>query len=243
LFLINSILSILFIEQLKEKRYTEIINFQNDEYNSQLNELKDIVNSAYQMIDVSYNNSEIEYGFEEEDITNEIINILSINRLIFTLENIRELKFSNDGFISINDFNAPFTVRLHPQKPVLEGSDWIFYVNKENPVNIYELFHNTIVEGNGEGEVNYNFYEFNNDSLKPMLGYVKLYEKLNWVIGSSISLYESQKTNEYQLLRFNSDFKKLNIKILVCNAVLLIIVTLLFLFFPNGINNAKVKNN
>jgi putative methionine-R-sulfoxide reductase with GAF domain len=95
------------------------------------------------------------------------------------------LRFGADGYIWINEFEKPYTVRLHPISPNLEGGDWVFYI-EDSDVNVYEAFHDSIVAGNGEGKVSYNFYKPGSKERVPKLSFVKLYEPLGWVIGTGV---------------------------------------------------------
>jgi len=155
-----------------------------------LNNLKDIVNIAYSMIDYSYKSSSKEgiferYGLDITDSADATIKMIAMNMLNLTKENLRVLRFGVDGYIWINDFEKPYTVRLHPIRPELEGHDWVFYI-EDKDVNVYQAFHDTIIAGEGEGKVTYDFYKPGTNERVPKLSFVKLYAPLGWVIGTGV---------------------------------------------------------
>ncbi len=155
-----------------------------------LNNLKDVVNIAYSMIDYSYKSSTKEgifqrYGLDLTDSSDATIKMIALNMLNLTKENLRVLRFGVDGYIWINDFEKPFTVRLHPIRPELEGHDWVFYI-EDKDVNVYQAFHDSIVAGEGEGKVTYDFYKPGTNERVPKLSFVKYYEPLGWVIGTGV---------------------------------------------------------
>ncbi len=155
-----------------------------------LNHLKDIVNIAYRMIDNAYKASNPEtlkerYGFDMNDTSFKNVKMIAMNIMKITLENIRSIRYGRDGYIWINEFDPPYTVIMHPIKPELEGKSWVFYIENTDK-NVYEAFHDSIVAGHGAGRVSYNFYKPNTNERIPKISWVRLYEPLNWVIGTGI---------------------------------------------------------
>jgi len=155
-----------------------------------LNNLKDIVNIAYSMIDYSYKSSTKEgifdrYGIDINDSTDATIKMIALNMLNLTKENLRVLRFGVDGYIWINDFEKPYTVRMHPIRPELEGHDWVFYI-EDKDINVYQAFHDSIVAGDGEGKVTYDFFKPGTNERVTKISFVKLYEPLGWVIGTGV---------------------------------------------------------
>lgn len=242
LLVLSILIQFLFLSNYKKLQLKNFEQLKLDEYNSKSEQLKDFVYTAYSMIEKSYNNTEFEYDFESFASSEEMIKMLNINRLIFTLENLREIKFDSTGFITINDFDFPYVVRLHSQKPVLEGSDWVFYVNKQNPVNIYELIQSSVVEGNGEAIFEYDFYELNSEISVPMLCFAKLFDELDWVISSSVDISELEIKSEKRILNFNSEFNLLKIKILILNFIVLTTFICIFLILKKKSTISKIVN-
>lgn len=199
------------LNQYYKNQEIKIIEEKNTELENIEKSLVNLVESACSMLEESYNNTLKNFSLSVEDEIEEIISMLNINRIIFTLDNLRYLKLEKGNYISISEYSEPYTVRLHPEKSVLEGSDWNFQVNKENPINIYELFHNTIE--NSEEIVYYDYFELSSDSITPMVGAVKYFEALDWVVSSSINIDKTNSKYQNKMLDLESNFKKLVIKI------------------------------
>lgn len=196
IFTTSSLSAILIIQyRNSEKLKIEIAN--SKIYEQKLIELKELVNSAYQMLDANYQ----VINSYDEDYSNEIINAVNINRILITLENIRKLKVGDDGFVWIVDFEKPYTVRLNPEKPVLEGDNWEFLIETDTLINIYEFFHNSVSKTNTEAYISFKFYDENNQNTEPFFAYLKLHKELGWIIGSSTDFSylkddELEKNNE-----------------------------------------------
>ena len=191
LFVSITTLSIFSILQFRKEINKNIETYRKEATDEILNHLKDVVNIAYAMIDNSYqlsdpNEIKIKYGIDLSDIEqNQEVRMILMNLMKITLGNLRVLRFGTDGYIWINEFNPPYKVILHPIRPELEGKSWIFYVGKTDK-NVYEAFHDTIVAGNGAGRVSYNFYKPGTNEKIPKISWVRLYEPLNWVIGTGV---------------------------------------------------------
>ncbi len=190
LFLSISTVSILSIYQFQKEIKKNIQSYRVEATNQILNNLKDIVNIAYSMVDNSYKLSNPQaikerYGLDLKDTSNRAIKMITMNMMKITLGNLRVLRFGTDGYIWINEFNPPYTVILHPIKPELEGKAWVFYIQNTD-INVYEAFHDSIVAGNGAGRVSYNFYKPGTNERIPKISWVRLYEPLGWVIGTGV---------------------------------------------------------
>lgn len=190
LFLSITTVSILAIYQFQREINKNIEDYRVEATNGILDHLKDIVDIAYSMIDNTYNLSTPEaikekYGFALQDTSQKTVKMFTMNMMKITLGNLRVLRFGTDGYIWINEFDAPYPVVMHPIKPELEGKSWVFYIGKSDQ-NVYEAFHDSIVAGNGAGKVSYNFYKPGTNERIPKISWVRLYEPLNWVIGTGV---------------------------------------------------------
>jgi len=204
-----------------------------------LNNLKDIVNIAYSMIDYSYKSSTKEgiyerYGIDIDDNTDNAVKVVALNMLTLTKENLRVLRFGVDGYIWINDFEKPYTVRLHPIKPELEGHDWVFYI-EDKDINVYEAFHDSIVAGNGEGKVTYNFYKPGSNERVPKLSYVKLYEPLGWVIGTGVYIDHIDKIVENKTAEMEEQITNLIIGVMIIGFIIIAIASFALYLFGESI--------
>ncbi len=182
--------SLLAIIQFKIEIDRNIQQYKKEATNQILNHLKDIVNIAYSMIDNAYRASsprvlKEKYGFDLKDTSMQTVKMIAVNIMKITLENLRVLRFGDNGYIWINEFNPPYTVIMHPIKPELEGKAWVFYIENTDK-NVYEAFHDSIVVGHGAGRVSYNFYKPGTNKRIPKISWVRLYEPLNWVIGTGV---------------------------------------------------------
>lgn len=190
LFFSITTVSILSIYQFQREIKSNIEAYRIEATDQTISHLKDIVDIAYSMIDNTYKLSnpkaiQEKYGFLLQDSSQMTIKMFTMNMMKITLGNLRVLRFGTDGYIWINEFEAPYPVVMHPIKPELEGKSWVFYVENTDQ-NVYEAFHDSIVAGNGAGRVTYNFYKPNTNERIPKISWVRLYEPLEWVIGTGV---------------------------------------------------------
>lgn len=225
--------------QFRKTTKNSIEVYRVEETEKILNNLKDIVNIAYSMIDYSYKNSTEDaiferYGIRLEDTTDNAVKIIAMNMLNLTKENLRVLRFGVDGYIWINDFEKPYTVRMHPISPHLEGKDWVFYI-EDTDVNVYEAFHDSIVAGNGEGKVSYNFYKPGSMERVPKLSYVKLYEPLGWVIGTGVYIDHIDKIVAKKTEEMEEQIANLIIGVVIIGAIIIAIASFALYLFGESI--------
>ncbi len=190
LFFSITTVSILSIYQFQREIKNNIHAYRVEATNDIISHLRDIVNISYSMIDNTYKLSTPEaiqekYGIFLNDTSLQTVRMFTMNMMNVTLGNLRVLRFGVDGYIWINEFDAPYKVKLHPIKPELEGKSWVFYV-EDTDQNVYEAFHDSIVAGKGAGRVTYNFYKPGTNERIPKISWVRLYEPLGWVIGTGV---------------------------------------------------------
>ena len=108
LFLSISTVSVLSIYQFRKEIKKNIQSYRVEATNQILNNLKDIVNIAYSMVDNSYKLSNPQaikerYGLDLKDTSNRAIKMITMNMMKITLGNLRVLRFGTDGYIWINE--------------------------------------------------------------------------------------------------------------------------------------------
>ncbi len=178
------------IYQFKMEMENSIEIYRHEETERVLDQLKDIVNISYLMIDNSYRAStkvaiEERYGITFSNKENEEVKMIALNMLLITIDNLRELRFGVNGYVWINEFEIPYKVVMHPIKPEYEGYSKVLFIGDNNK-NIYEAYHDSIVEGSGEGRVICCLNKPDYDEKKIILSWLKLHEPLGWVIGTGV---------------------------------------------------------
>ncbi|MBQ9214389.1 MAG: cache domain-containing protein [Bacteroidales bacterium] len=240
---LTSILLIAFtsIYNFRMQTESDIEHFRNDETESITSQLKDMVNIAYAMIDNSFKDSN-EFGIRErygmdymDTVVDPVTKQLLANKLKFTLDNLRVLRFGTDGYLWINRYDPPHEVVMHATMPNLEGSPHVFYI-EESDVNMYDAYSQVIKDNNGEGILKYSFYKPDVKVWLPKISYLKLYEPMGWVIGTGV--YEDYIDREVQKKREDLD-NRVNFLIritLIIGAALIFIATVVLYYFGNSVS-------
>ena len=120
-------------------------------------------------------------------------NKLSPDALATHIKNIvSSARYSEDGYFWINDTSAK--IIMHPIKPTLDGKDLSAF---KDPNGVY-LFSEMakVAKEKGEGVVEYSWAKPGFDKPQPKVSYVKLFEPLNWVVGTGA--YVSNVTSKMQ---------------------------------------------
>ena len=217
-----------------------IKSYRKEATNQILNNLKDIVNIAYAMIDNSYQLStpqslKKKYGIEISDTTDsQDLRMLAMNIMKITLGNLRVLRYGTNGYIWINEFNPPYKVIMHPIKPELEGKSWVFYIGKTDK-NVYEAFHDSIVAGHGAGRVSYNFYKPGTNEKIPKISWVRLYAPLGWVIGTGVYVDYIDKIVAQKQAELRAQIQSLIIAITTIGIFFIILSIILLTVFARTI--------
>lgn len=151
--------------------------------------LMDNVNNAYKMIAQAHEMAKAASPYPDGGDFSYETSIAGMmtqaSYLKMTVENIRTIRFGDDGYIWLNEINPPYTVVMHPISPHMEGTAQYFYI-KETQQNVYEAFADVIHENGGEGFLEYDFYRPGSNERIPKLSFIKLYEPLGWVIGTGV---------------------------------------------------------
>ncbi len=221
----------------------DIENYKTEEETKIKNQLNDVINFAYSMIEQAYLSSTEEsirdtYGFGFGDTISEpLVKMIALNTMKITLENIRTWRFANnEGYIWINELEYPYIVVMHAAKPEIEGQANVYYL-PGTKINVYEAYADVIRKNNGEGKLNYDFYKPGSDEKLPKVAYIKLFEPLGWVIGTGvyqdyIDKIVAQKTND-----LNNRINGLVRTVVVIGIILIIIASIILYYFGNSISN------
>lgn len=240
---LTSILLIAFtsIYNFRTQAEKDIEHFREDETENITKELKDMVNIAYAMIDDTFKQSN-ETGVRERygvDMTDSVedfsVKQILLNRMKYTLDNLRVLRFGTDGYLWINEYEAPHAVVMHATMPQLEGEPHVFYIG-ETDVNMYDAYSQVIKDNNGEGILKYSFYKPDAKAWVPKISFIKLYEPLGWVIGTGV--YEDYIDKEVQKKREDLN-RRINLLIrltVIIGIALILIATIVLYYFGNSVS-------
>ncbi|MEA3451899.1 MAG: cache domain-containing protein, partial [Bacteroidota bacterium] len=240
LFLSITTVSILSIYQFQKEIKKNIQSYRVEATEQILNNLKDIVDIAYSMVDNSFQLSnpdavKTKYGIELQDTSHSSIKMITMNMMKITLGNLRVLRFGTDGYIWINEFEPPYTVVLHP-KPELEGKAWVFYFGNTD-INVYEAFHDSIASGNGAGRVSYNFFKPGTNERIPKISWVRLYEPLGWVIGTGVYVDYIDKIVTIKEQALSDQIRRLILTVAVIGSFFILLSIILLTIFARSITN------
>ncbi len=189
------------------------------------NQLKDNVNSAYNMIDKAYSSIKDSYRYNSVKINDFDI------KLKHAVRNIEQITFGDEGsgYIWINEVDPPYTVIMHPIYPRMNGTVQVFYI-QDTKQNVYEAFADVIHEKKGEGFLEYDYYKPGTNEKIPKISFIKLYEPLRWVIGTGIYIDYIEKIVSDKTKELNERTTRM-ITIIIIFGVLLISVASLSLFY------------
>ncbi|MBQ5540259.1 MAG: cache domain-containing protein, partial [Bacteroidales bacterium] len=240
---LTSILLIAFtsIYNFRMQAEKDIEHFRDDEIDNIKDQLKDIVNIAYKMIEATYNETNEQsvrehYGFGVNDtIADFSVSQLVFNRMTYTLENLRTLRFGTDGYLWINRYDPPHEVVMHATMQHLEGAPHVFYI-EQSDVNMYDAYSALIKSNNGEGYLKYSFYKPDAKAWVPKISFIKLFEPMGWVIGTGV--YEDYIDKEVFKKKEDLD-KRVNFLIrvtIIIGIVLVVIATVILYYFGNSVS-------
>jgi len=240
---LTSILLIAFtsIYNFRMQAEKDIEHFRDDEIDNIKDQLKDIVNIAYKMIEATYNETNEQsvrehYGFGVNDtIADFSVSQLVFNRMTYTLENLRTLRFGTDGYLWINRYDPPHEVVMHATMQHLEGAPHVFYI-EQSDVNMYDAYSALIKSNNGEGYLKYSFYKPDAKAWVPKISFIKLFEPMGWVIGTGV--YEDYIDKEVFKKKEDLD-KRVNFLIrvtIIIGIVLVLIATIILYYFGNSVS-------
>ncbi|OQY04541.1 MAG: hypothetical protein B6I20_02865 [Bacteroidetes bacterium 4572_117] len=225
-----------------------IENYRTEETEKIKEQLKDIVNIAYDMIAQSYEEKsakaiEDNYGIILSESGNENIKMLAIHILNITLENLRVLRYGTDGYLWINDLEPPYTVKMHATRPELEGQSTVFNIPGTD-VNVYEAFAD-ICNEYGEGFLEYSYFKPGQTEKLPKMSFIKLFEPMGWVIGTGVYIDDIEKSVQRKTGELNRQINQL-IWLTIFIGFLLVAVASVILYYlganiTDAIGNVNVQ--
>ena len=223
-----------------------IENYRVEETEKVKNQLKDIVNIAYDMIALSYEKRsakaiEDTYGIKLSEEGNENIKMLAINILNITLENLRVLRYGTDGYLWINDIEPPYKVIMHATRPELEGQSTVFYIEGTD-INVYEAFAD-ICNESGEGFLEYSYFKPGQNEKLPKLSFIKLFEPLGWVIGTGVYIDNIEKAVQKKTGELDRQISQLIWLTILIGIVLVAVASTVLYYLGANITDAIGKVN
>ena len=223
-----------------------IENYRVEETEKVKNQLKDIVNIAYDMIALSYEKRsakaiEDTYGIKLSEKGNENIKMLAINILNITLENLRVLRYGTDGYLWINDIEPPYKVIMHATRPELEGQSTVFYIEGTD-INVYEAFAD-ICNESGEGFLEYSYFKPGQNEKLPKLSFIKLFEPLGWVIGTGVYIDNIEKAVQKKTGELDRQISQLIWLTILIGIVLVAVASTVLYYLGANITDAIGKVN
>jgi PAS domain-containing protein len=248
---IITVITVYSIFSYRQSALENIERFKQEEIEKIKAHLKDVVDIAYEMISVTYQNSKdvelIEklaqgWGARSDSTINkdEIYKQVSDYILNLTLENLRVLRYSGDGYIWINNVNKPYRVVMHPINPELEGQKLDgpeFNLVKGSKQNIYAYFAE-IVQKNGEGYSEYQWYKPGERELMPKISYLRLFEQLGWVVGTGVYVDNIDKIVNRKKKELNNQINRMILVISLLGLVLTSIAVVILRRFANNLTLA-----
>ncbi|RLD68880.1 MAG: hypothetical protein DRI95_01720 [Bacteroidetes bacterium] len=189
-----------------------IDNYRFEETEKVKDQLKDVVNIAYDMIALSYEKKsakaiEDTYGILLSEGGNENIKMLFINIIKITLENLRVLRYGTDGYLWINELDPPYKVKMHATRPELEERSTVFYIPGTD-INVYEAFAD-ICNESSEGFLEYSYPKPGQTEKLPKMSFIKLFEPLGWVIGTGVYIDDIEKAVQKKTGELNRQINQL----------------------------------
>jgi signal transduction histidine kinase len=202
------------------------------------NELKDNVGNAYSMIDQAYLMSSKSEDSLSRGLSKDVSKSMVLSSYLnLTKENIRQMRYGEAGYIWINEIDPPYTVRMHPIKPEMEGTAQVFYI-KETQQNVYEAFADVVHNNGGEGFLQYDFYKPGSNERIPKLSFIKLYEPLGWVIGMGVYVDHIDKMVARKTDELNQQTSQMINYILLLGFILITLAGLTLYLFGKTITDA-----
>jgi methyl-accepting chemotaxis protein len=220
----------------RKKTIKSIESYQEEQLVIIKNQLKDNVNSAYAMVENAY--VEVKDKFQQGSVLMEDYP----DDLRFALKNVEKIRFGEgeSGYIWINEYEPPYTVIMHPTRPEMNGTVQVFYIQSTKQ-NVYEAFADVINQQNGEGFLEYDYYKPGTGEKIPKLSYIRLFEPLNWVIGTGIYIDYIDKIGAEKKAALDKQTNNLLLIIVVISILLIAASFIVLLFFSKTITNSISK--
>lgn len=175
--------------------------------------LKNLVDIPYSVIEANYNLYK-EGIISEQDAQNQ------------SMETIRSMRFSEDDYFWINDYDA--NMLMHPVSLALEGQD-LSQLEDTNGFQFVSKFVD-IVTNSGEGSLEYWWNKPGEEDPQPKLAYVKGFENWHWIVGVGIYVDDIQAVKSAFLF-----------KVILISTLIILLALALTLYFSNKIAASIMK--
>jgi methyl-accepting chemotaxis protein len=158
--------------------------------------------------------------------TGEYYSVLKENLQKQAIGVIEALRYGNEGYFWINDFNS--IVIMHPIKPSLNNKN-LSELKDVDGVYIFREFVE-VCKKDKEGYVGYRWPKPGSEKPQPKLSYVKSFDEWGWIIGTGIYVdyidsIVAKQSNKYSDMAATGFFKQIMIVFPI--ALLIIIVALM----------------
>ncbi len=229
------------IFDFRKKTYESIEFYKQEQTEIIKKQLKDNVDNAYSMIKQAHVMSRSSQDSIKAGLSKDIKRSMIISDFLrLTLQNIRQMRYGEAGYIWLNELERPYTVVMHPINPQWEGTAKNFPI-KETQQNIYEAFADVVNENDGEGFFPYNFYKPGSNERIPKLSYLKVYKPLGWVIGMGVYIDHIDKMVARKTEQLNEQIIQLINYILLLGVILITLASVTLYFFGKTITDAIYK--
>ncbi len=201
-------------------------------------QLKDYVNNAYRMIEQAHEMAMAAgegMGSSDDDISGKII---MSNFLRLTVENVRQIRFGDAGYIWLNEVEPPYKIVMHPIFPKNEGHVVTTFRIPETKQNGYEAFAQAVHENDGAGYLEYSYPKPGSSKDEPKLSYLRLYEPLGWVIGTGVYIDHIDKMVTRKATQLNEQINTMITYTVIFGIILISVASVLLYLFGKTITDA-----
>ncbi|MBF0103573.1 MAG: methyl-accepting chemotaxis protein [Desulfobacterales bacterium] len=165
-----------------------------------------------------------------------------------SIQDIYKMRYDNGvGYFWINDTGKPYPkMIMHPTSPGLNGkilNDSKYNCALDKNENLFKAFVD-VCEKSGKGFVNYLWPKPTKDGLtkeQPKLSYVRLYEPLNWIIGTGVYIDDITAAIDKKKADINNQIGNIILKIIIAAVFILFAGSVIIFLFANTITHQLNK--
>ncbi|MBF0225309.1 MAG: methyl-accepting chemotaxis protein [Desulfobacterales bacterium] len=235
-----SILFIAIFTNIMMKKYAneEIKEFKSEELEKKKQYLKNYIEIVYSVVEAAY----IDAQKSSNDKNTFSIDIEKLTK------NISQIRYdSGVGYFWINDIGRPYPkMIMHPISPSLNGQildDSKYKCALGKNENLFKAFVD-ICNREGEGFVDYFWPKPKKDGItenQPKLSYAKLFEPLNWIIGTGVYIDDIDAAAKSKKEKADVQIKNLLLNMILSVSVILVFACIFIVFIANGITKPLNK--
>lgn len=244
-FLSVAILALIILFRYNKKILREIETYRVSETKRVKQQVREIVDNAYQMLLVSYtkttNPQFMETFCPAENATDSVLLKKAQNKVLkITVDELRLIRYGNgEGYVWLYSAMPPYKMMMHPTQPELEGTQLDRFTVDTNKYdrNIYEEMAE-IGNTQGCGYLSYRYMRNEKDSLFPKIGYVRLFKPKNWIIGSSMYVDYIDKNADNMAQKLRQEVSHQIKALIIIALVFAVFTSVVLLFLANWITGA-----